>query len=156
MFRRPIAYLALLGITALLPVHARGQDATYLNISFNGPDAQFPYMDTFYAAQTAYYQTLGRTPPGDRHCHIYVSFDVAEQAVGSGNVNDEGIRAGLEDWLSHAQGHCDEALITFSWHPGYTMGAEPPAPSDYETAFTTFQQTSWAYTGWTGTFAFTP
>ncbi len=165
-FRRSIAYLALFALTALLPVIARGQrvtrNAENLNIGFNGPDQQFPYIDTFYAATEAYYQSIGRQMPGNRHCHAYLSWDIAEHAVASGNINVEGTRSWFEDWLSHAQGHCDEALITFKWINGVSgvgtgnSPTEPPAPSDYETAFTTFQGTSWAYTGWTGRFAFTP
>ena len=94
--------------------------------------------------------------PGNRHCHAYLSWDIAEQAVASGPIGTEGSRSWFEDWLSHAQSSCDEALITFKYVAGVTGGTGFPAPSDFETAFTTFQATSWAYTGWTGTFAFTP
>ena len=160
LFRRALVYLALLAPAALLPAAARGQtiaeNALNLNIGFNGPDAQFPYMDTFYAATEAYYQTLGRQMPGNRLCHAYLSWDIAEQGVGSGPLGTEGSRAWFEDWLSHAQGQCDEALITFKYVKGVTSGTGFPSTSDFETAFTTFQGVSWAYTGWTGTFVYTP
>lgn len=94
--------------------------------------------------------------PGNRHCHAYLSWDIAEQGVGSGPIGTEGSRSWFEDWLSHAQGHCDEALITFKYVGSVTSGTGFPAVSGFETAFTAFQDTSWAYTGWTGTFAFTP
>lgn len=106
------------------------ENAQNLNIGFNGPDLQFPYMDTFYAATEACYQTLGRQMPGNRHCHAYLSWDIAEQGVGSGPIGTEGSRSWFEDWLSHAQGHCDEALITFKYVGGVTSGTGFPAVSD--------------------------
>ena len=163
---RVLLYVALIAGFVSFPIVTRGQTVTQnaqnLNIGFNGPDAQFPYSDIFFAATAAYYQTLGRTPPGNRHCHAYLSWDIAEHAVGSGNIAVEGTRSWFEDWLNHAEGHCDEALITFKWISGVSAvgtgnsPTEPPAPADYEAAFTAFVGTSWAYTGWTGSFAYTP
>ena len=155
-----IASLVLLLLTALLPPIARGQtiiqNAQNLNIGFNGPNRQLPYMTTFYAATNAYYRSIGSASmPGNRHCHAYLSWDIAEQPVGSGNINREGTRAWLEDWLKHAQGQCDEALLTFKYIDGVSNGKGFPTPADFEAAFKMFQSISWAYTGWTGTFAFT-
>ena len=154
------AFLVFLLLTALLPPSANGQtiirNAQSLNIGFNGPDRQLPYMTTFYVATNAYYHTIGRTSmPGNRHCHAYLSWDIAEQSVGSGNIKKEGTRAWLEDWLKHAQGQCDEALLTFKYINGVSKGEGFPTAADFEAAFTMFQNISWAYTGWTGTFAFT-
>lgn len=54
--RRAIRYLAFSALIVSFPVIACGQtiteNAQNLNIGFNGPDPQFPYMDTFYAATT--------------------------------------------------------------------------------------------------------
>ncbi len=171
LLNRALTSLALLALTALLPVIAHGQTADEnwrnpektvaqkaqnLNIGFNGPDEQFPYMDIFYSATEAYYQTLGLHMPGNRHCHAYLSWDIAEQAVASGPIGTEGSRSWFEDWLSHAQGHCDEALITFKYVSGVSSGTGFPTASDFETAFKAFHKTSWSYTGWTGRFAYTP
>ena len=159
--QRAFTHTALFALVAVLPILASGQTVTQnaqnLNIGFNGPDNQLPYMATFYSATNAYYQSIGRASmPGNRHCHAYLSWDIAEQPVGSGPIGTEGSRSWFEDWLNHAQGFCDEALITFKYVGGVSNGTGFPAASDFETAFTIFQGTSWAYTGWTGTFAFTP
>lgn len=138
------------------PQSSVAQNALNLKMGFNGPDSQFPYTDTFYSATEAYYQSLGRQMPGVRYCHAYLSWDIAEQPVGSGNINKEGTRNWFENWLSNAQGHCDEALITFKYISGVSTGTGFPTPATYEAAFVAFQNTSWFYTGWTGRFAFTP
>jgi hypothetical protein len=156
-----IASFIFLVVPTLLRPIARGQSITqnaqYLNIGFNGPNRQLPYMTTFYAATNAYYRSIGSASmPGDRHCHAYLSWDIAQHPVGSGNINKEGTRAWLEDWLKHAQGLCDEALLTFKYIDGVSTSKGFPTASDFETAFKMFQSISWAYTGWTGTFAFTP
>jgi hypothetical protein len=156
-----VASLALPGLVLLASLCASGQtiqqDALNLNIGFNGPDAQFPYEAQFYDATNAYYRSIGLPGmPGTRHCHAYLSWDIAEQAVGSGPISQEGSRSWFEDWLKHAEGQCDEALVTFKYVSGVTGGTAFPSVSDYETAFTTFLSTSWAYTGWTGTFVYTP
>ncbi len=138
------------------------QNAQNLNIGFNGADTtgadnQIPYIDQFFTATEAYYeQQLGRRMPGDRHCHAYISWDLAEQPAGSGNIRVSGSRAWFEQWLANYQGHCDQALITFKYVQGASTGAGFPTPADFETAFVQFQKISWAFTGWTGTFAFTP
>jgi hypothetical protein len=153
-------FIASFVITALVPSVASGQtmaqNAQNLNIGFNGPNRQLPYMTTFYAATNAYYRSIGSAAmPGNRHCHAYLSWDIAENPIGSGNINREGTRAWLEDWLKHAQGQCDEALLTFKYIDGVSKGKGFPTPADFEAAFKMFQSISWAYTGWTGTFAFT-
>jgi hypothetical protein len=146
--------------TVLLSPIAGGQtvaqNAQNLNIGFNGPNRQLPYTTTFYAATNAYYRSIGSASMlGNRHCHAYLSWDIAEQPVGSGNINREGTRAWLEDWLKHAQGQCDEALLTFKYIDGVSKGKGFPTAADFEAAFKMFQSISWTYTGWTGTFAYT-
>jgi hypothetical protein len=137
-------------------MHGTRQNAQNLSIGFNGPDAQFPYEAQFFTAASAYNQSIGQTP-GLRYCHTYISWDVAEQPVGNGPLGTEGSRAWFEDWLAHAQGTCDRALITFKFINGITvLGTTYPAVSDYETGIVAFLNTSWAYTGWTGSFDFTP
>lgn len=159
-------YTEVLGVAVptLTPVsyvttHGTLQNALNLTIGFNGPDVQFPYMDRFYAAQSAYYESIGSSyPAGGRYCHAYLSWDIAEQAVGSGPVGKEGSRSWFEDWLAHAQGHCDRALVTFKYIANVTQNdtGTYPSPSDYEAAMTSFLDTDWSYTGWAGMFDFTP
>lgn len=138
------------------------QLAQNLNIGFNGadttgPDNQLPYIDRFFTATEAYYeQQLGRPMPGNRHCHAYVSWDVATYPAGSGSVTTQGSRAWFEQWLANYQGHCDQALITFKYVNKVSSGTGFPTPSAFEAAIVQFLNTSWAYTGWTGTFAYTP
>jgi hypothetical protein len=129
-------------------------NAQAIAIGFNGPDVQIPYMDQFYAAQTAYYQSIGATAPTGTRCHAYLSWDIAQQPVGSGPVGTEGSRAWFEDWLSNMQGHCTEALITFKYISGITISATPPTNTDYQAAIAAFLGTSWSYTGWTGTLVY--
>jgi len=153
-------FIAFLVLTALLPSVASGQtisqNAQNLNIGFNGPNRQLSYTTAFYAATNAYYRSIGSASmPGNRHCHAYLSWDIAEHPVGSGNINREGTRAWLEDWLKYAEGRCDEALLTFKYIDGVSKSKGFPTAADFEAAFERFQSISWAYTGWTGTFAFT-
>jgi len=155
-----VSSLIFLVLPALLSAVALGQTVTQnaqnLSIGFNGPNRQLPYMTTFYAATNAYFRSIGSASmPGSRLCHGYLSWDIAEHPVGSGNINKEGTRAWLEDWLKHAQGQCDEALLTFKYIDGVSKGEGFPTAADFEAAFKRFQETSWAYTGWSGTFAFT-
>jgi len=159
-----IASLVCLFAITLLPPIAAGQTAAQnavvqnaqnIRIGFNGPNKQLPYMVPFYAASEKYYQSIGSTMPGNRMCHGYLSWDIAEQPVGSGEINREGTRAWLEDWLKHAQGQCDEALLTFKYIDGVSKGKGFPTPADFEAAFKMFQSISWGYTGWKGSFAFT-
>jgi hypothetical protein len=145
--------------TSYVTTHGTLQNAQNLTIGFNGPDVQFPYMTQFYAAQSTYYQSIGSSyPAGARYCHAYLSWDVAEQAVGSGPVGAEGSRSWFEDWLAHAQGNCDRALVTFKYIDGITVSdvGTYPSTSDYETAIATFLGTNWSYTGFTGVLDFTP
>lgn len=136
--------------------------AQNLNIGFNGADTtgaddQLPYIDKFFTATEAYYeQQLWRRMPGDRHCHAYVSWDIANQPQGAGSLSRQGSRAWFENWLQNYQGHCDQALITFKFVAGSSSGTGFPTVADFEAAFTNFLKTSWAYTGWTGRFAYTP
>jgi hypothetical protein len=130
-------------------VQAQAQN---INISFNGPKDQFPYTDQFYSATDAYYQTIGRVSmPGNRHCHVYMSWDVATQAPGSGDVSKEGSRAWFEDFLSAAQGHCDRILVTFKNITGVTVTSPNgyPKVATYQTAVADFLNTDWSYAGWT-------
>ncbi|HZY61441.1 MAG TPA: hypothetical protein VFE38_02880 [Edaphobacter sp.] len=160
LFHRALTLLTMAAIAAIFSLTAPGQttlqNAQNLNIGFNGPDAQFPYMDLFYSATNAYYQSIGRVSmPGNRHCHAYLSYDIAQQPVGSGPLTKEGSRAWFEDWLNHAQAHCDQALITFKYIDGITVNPGIPSVAAYETAIVAFLNTSWAYTGWTGRFDYT-
>lgn len=128
------------------------QNALNLDMSFNGPSVQFPYMDQFYAASNAYYQSIGMVMPEPKGCQAYLSWDVAEQPVGSGDSGTEGTRSWFENWLANAVGHCTQPLITFKYQSGTTtvdVGSYPSA-SDFETAMEAFLNTDWSYTGWTG------
>ena len=132
--------------------------ALKLTIGFNGPGAQFPYMDKFYKAQAGHYQSIGSAyPTASRYCHAYLSWDVAEQPAGSGPVKREGSRSWLEDWLSRAQGHCDRALLSFKQIDTVTThdSGSYPSPADYDAAMAAFFKTDWSYTGWKGAFDFT-
>lgn len=117
-----------------------------IDIGFNGPPDQFAYTDDFYAASTVH--------PGPRLCHTYVAWNVAEQPAGMGDSGSKpGERPWLEYWLHEAEGHCDEALISFQSH---TRG-NPPRVSDFAAAFEAFLAVPWrAETGFTGKLAFTP
>lgn len=153
----PLVVLILATSPAVLSGQSIAEKAQSLNIGFNGPDRQLPYAKTFYAATNAYYRSIGKTSmPGTRHCHAYLSWDVATEPVNFGNRNQEGTRAWFEDWLKHAQGECDEALLTFKYIDGVSNGKGSPTTAAFEAAFELFQNLSWSYTGWKGTFAFTP
>jgi hypothetical protein len=141
-------------------------NAQNLNIGFNGADFsgtdnQLPYIDQFYTATKAYYSSIGRSMPGVTRCHAYVSWDVAEE-VGT-SASQVGSLAWLQSWLAAYQGHCSEALITFKWVEGVSCqyfacaqgtGDYPPHPAEVGTALEDFLGLTWS--GWTGTFAFTP
>jgi hypothetical protein len=119
-------------------------DPTNLNVGFNnGYATQFDYYGDFFGT--------GVTPPA-RLCHAYVSWKVAYQAPHSGSIADHASRAFIDDWLAKAQGHCDEALISFkSMAPG-----SPPSTTAFAAAFEKFVAVSWAAeTGFTGKLAFT-
>lgn len=169
-----LALLALVAFTLATPSlsHAQtaAQNALNLNIGFNGADFsgsddQIPYIDQFYSATEAYYSSIGRSMPGVRRCHAYVSWDVALEPAGSGDSSTQGSLVWLQDWLQAYNGHCDEALITFKWVVGvscnyYTGCAngtnveQPPHPAEVGNALSAFLSASWP--GWSGTFAFTP
>ena len=151
-------YCVLLLVAGEPMLRGAQQDALKITIGFNGPDVQFPYMDTFYRAQTAYYHSIGMEyPKGARYCHAYLSWDIAEQPVGSGPLKKEGSRSWFEDWLKHAQGHCDRALLSFKHIENVTVhdAGRYPDPSEYEAAMAEFFKTNWSYTGWQGAFDFT-
>jgi hypothetical protein len=127
--------------------------AQNINIGFNGPKDQFPYTDQFYMSTISYYQNvLGRSSmPGNRHCHVYMSWDTATQLPGSGLITKEGSRAWFEDFLAAAQGHCDRVLITFKNITGVTVTSPNgyPMVATYQSAVAQFLNTDWSYTGWT-------
>ena len=172
--RSALMLLAFLTLTVALPRISHAQtvqaNAQALNIGFNGADFsgtddQLPYIDQFYTATKAYYSSIGKSMPGVTRCHAYVSWDVAEE-VGT-NSSQSGSLAWLQSWLAAYQGHCSEALISFKWVEGIScqyrasgnacdLGTvdEPPHPAEVGTALKDFLALTW--TGWTGTFAFTP
>jgi hypothetical protein len=119
-------------------------DVKKLNVGFNnGYASQFAYFPQFFSQSV---------PSPARLCHAYVQWNVAHQPPGFGSVADHSTRAFIADWLARAQGHCDEALISFkSMSPG-----DPPSTPAFAAAFEKFVATDWAAeTGFTGTFAFT-
>lgn len=152
----------------MCPAQTVTQNAQALNIGFNGKDFsgtdnQLPYIDQFFADTKAFYATLGKQMPGNRHCHAYVSWDVGLQPAGSGDVNTAGTSAWLQAWLQAYEGHCDQALISFQWVDGVScvyyacaLGSaeEPPHPVEVGNSVHGVLTGSWP--GWTGTFAFTP
>ena len=119
-------------------------DPAALAIGFNAGYAdQFDFFGDFYTVAA----------PGPRLCHAYVSWNVALQPPNTGSIEDHASRAFIEDWLASAQGHCDEALISFK------AMAEGPVPSTsaFAAAFEKFVAIDWAATtGFAGGFAFTP
>jgi hypothetical protein len=116
-----------------------------LNIGFNdGFTSEFDFYPDFFNL---------RAPTLPRLCHTYVAWDVATQPAHTGQISDPTTRAYIEDWFAHAQGHCDEALISFKApHSG-----DPPSTGTYADAFDKFAAANWtAETGFTGKLAFTP
>jgi hypothetical protein len=117
----------------------------HLNIGFNdGFTNEFDFYQDFFNLNV---------PTLPRLCHTYVAWDVATQQPHTGLVSDATTRAFIDDWFAHAQGHCDEALISFKApHHG-----NPPPTATYAAAFDKFARTNWAAeTGFTGKLAFTP
>jgi hypothetical protein len=147
-----------------------GANAQALAIGFNGADTsgtdnQLPYIDQFYTDTRAYYSGIGKSMPGLTRCHAYVSWDVAEEPAGSGSTSQPGSLVWLQNWLQQYQGHCQEALISFQWTVGvschyYTGCAQGtdveaiPHPAELGAAVNAFLHATWS--GWSGTFAFTP
>jgi hypothetical protein len=169
IFTSLILLTLTIALTCIAQAQTVTQNAQALNIGFNGSDTsgsdnQLPYSDQFYTVTKAFYATLGRQMPGNRHCHAYVSWDVALEPAGSGSTTQEGSLVWLQTWLANSQGHCDEALISFKWYNGVTcvyytgcalgVSQTPPHPVEVGNAVHAFLQASWP--GWTGTFAFTP
>jgi hypothetical protein len=116
-----------------------------IDIGFNGGPDQFDYYADFQKLD------VGK---GARLCHTYVSWTVGEDTAGMGDKNStSGTRAYLEYWLHQAQGHCDEALISFK---SRTHGAAPGS-ARYEKAFEAFLAVDWkGETGFTGAISVTP
>ena len=121
-------------------------DPKLLDIGFNdGHVEEFAYYDDFFNATTIH--------PGPRLCHAYIGWDVGLQAPHSGSITDQGARAFIDNWFAQAQGHCDDALISFQ---AYAHG-NPPSTAAYAQAFDAFAATSWAAeAGFTGHLSFTP
>jgi hypothetical protein len=115
-----------------------------LDIGFNGGPDQFAYSDLYFAANTGL--------AGPRLCHTYVRWNLPREAPG-GDPTVAASRAYLADWLSHAAGHCDEALISFK----SDQQGSPPTEAAYKSAFAAFLAIPWAAnTGFTGTLEFVP
>ncbi|GGA66009.1 hypothetical protein GCM10011507_17020 [Edaphobacter acidisoli] len=147
------------------PPNVRNLNIGFNGADFSGPDDQLPYIDQFYGSTKARHSGQGRSMPDVRRCHAYVSWDVAEEPVGSGSDSSQGSRVWLQDWLQAYAGHCDQALITFKWvvgvschyYTGCSQGTDVeavPQPVEVGNALKAFLATSWP--GWTGSFAFTP
>ena len=152
----PSSVIAAVLALGIAPNAANAQtvqsQAQNINISFNGPKDQFPYTDQFFMATDAYYQSIGRVSmPGNRHCHVYMSWDAGTQQAGSGDVSKEGSRAWFEDFLAAAQGHCDRVLVSFKNITGVTVTSPNgyPQVATYQTAIGKFLNTDWSYAGWT-------
>ena len=120
-------------------------DPTKLNVGFNnGYASQFAFFPDYFAAAV---------PSPARLCHAYVSWDVAHRAPWTGSVADHSSRAFIDDWFAKAQGHCDEALISFK----AMKHGDPPSTSAFAAAFEKFAANDWAAeTGFTGNIAYTP
>lgn len=145
---------AIIAAASTLPATpAPAQQATNINISFNGPSGQFTYMQQFWNATISYYQNvLGRNSmPGNRHCHVYLSWDLANQGVGSGPAGTEGSRAWWEAFLQAGNGTCDRILVSFKNIAGITVTSPNgyPTMAQYTPATNAFMDTDWSYAGWT-------
>ena len=121
-------------------------NAHAIDIGFNdGHVEEFDYYADFFNASAIH--------PGPRLCHAYFGWNVGLQAPGAGSVTDQGARAYVDNWFAKAQGHCDDALISFQT---YSHG-NPPSTADYAHAFDEFARTNWAAeAGFTGRLSFTP
>jgi hypothetical protein len=173
-FNNVFTLLVLGTLTIALPRMSHAQtaagNAQALSIGFNGADVsgtddQLPSIDTFYSDTKEYYSSVGKSMPGVTRCHAYVSWDVAEEPAGSGSTTTAGSLVWLQNWLAAYQGHCQEALITFKWivgvscryYTGCAQGTDVeaiPHPAEVGAALSAFLNAKW--TGWSGTFAFTP
>nr|HEX4314494.1 hypothetical protein [Kofleriaceae bacterium] len=121
-------------------------DPAKLNIGFNdGHLGEFAHYDAFFDINTA--------QPGPRLCHVYIRYDIGNDAPGAGSISDEGSRAFLDEWFKEAQGHCDDALLSLKAHSHHA----PPTESEYHTAFQHLATIDWkTEAGFTGTISFTP
>lgn len=121
-------------------------NAQKINIGFNaGYAEQFGYFADFNGKTNIH--------PGPSICHTYVGYDIADENELMGNASSpEGHRAYFEYWLTQAEGHCDEALISFKAKSHHN----PPTGNEFETDFSKFLETDWKKeTGFTGTLSFT-
>jgi hypothetical protein len=119
-------------------------DPHKIDIGFDGLVDQFGYFADFYDKNVA----------ADAHlCHGYIGWNVANQPPQHGDVTDPDARSYVDHWLATAEGHCDEALISFKTG---THGS-PPTEAQFAAAFHNFVTADWASeAGFTGRFAFTP
>ena len=146
----PLLVVAACGGSQGDDAQSLGEDVTAtaaaINIGFNGGPDQFDYFADFYGASTLHGEP--------RLCHTYLVWNVADQAASVGDAQSPGgSRAWFEYWLQKAQGHCDEALVSFQAH---AKGA-PPSAGAFAKAFDAFLAQPWATeTGFTGRLAFTP
>jgi hypothetical protein len=133
-----------------------GRSFLSLPASIPAGPGQLPFPSPSHGIDSGGHGPFGPSAmPGPRHCHTYISWDIALQSPGSGDPTIEGTRSWFENWLNAAQGNCDEALITFKYISGISTGTGFPTAADYESAFEAFMNVDWRYTGWTGSFAFT-
>jgi len=132
------------------------EHALNINIGFNGRLDQFPHADDFYKQMDLFYASIPHAVPGNRHCHTYISWDIAEPNVPAGAASTEGTRAWFKSWLDHAEGHCARALITFKHIGGVTVNSPNgyPTVATYQHAMNLFLHTNWSK-AWTGAFDYT-
>ncbi|HEY1814403.1 MAG TPA: hypothetical protein VGG74_18755 [Kofleriaceae bacterium] len=120
-------------------------NAKAIAIGFDGAADQFAYLADFYKIDKGQSTT--------RLCHGYFQWNVGSQPAHSGDVTDTSSRAYLDNWLTAAEGNCDEVLIAFK----SMSNRAAPDEADYATAFDNFVATDWkTETGYTGGFAFSP
>lgn len=118
-----------------------------LDIGFNGPTDQFPFVDSFVANEK------NKT----RLCHTYITWKAADEPTGlpfgpNAAEPKDGTRAYFEYYLSKAEGHCNEVLLSFK---ALNPQAVPTAKA-YAEAMDRFFAVPWKKnTGFTGRFAFT-
>jgi hypothetical protein len=121
-------------------------DPANLTIGFNdGYVDELNFYPDYFAIDTTH----------EHLCHTYVNWNVMDQAPGAGDPTDSASRAYIDAWLTEAQHHCDEVLLSFKSH--VHMTAAPAALTTYASAFDRFAANNWTTeTGYTGSFAYTP